>query len=83
MTPLDREDLLEIYAAASAIEAERLILLLEEDGIDGIARATTMSSFPTAGQHLILVRAGDAEKAKVTIGDARREGVISENGEWL
>lgn len=80
---LDHEDLVEIYAAATSIEAERLVLMLEEDGVEALARATTISSFPTAGQHLILVRAGDREKALVTIRDARREGVVSEGGAWL
>ena len=80
---LDHEDLVEIYAAASSIEAERLVLMLEEDGVEALARATTSSSFPTAAQHLILVRAGDRDKALITIGDARREAVISEGGSWL
>lgn len=80
---LDREDLIELYAPASQVEAERIVLLLEEDGVEGLARATSSSSFPTASQHLILVRAGDREKARKTIDDARREGVITDGGEWL
>jgi hypothetical protein len=80
---LDHEDLVELYAAASSIEAERLVMLLGEDGVEAIARATTISSFPTSSQHLILVRAGDREAAKKTIEDARREGVVSDGGDWL
>ena len=83
MSNLAHEDLVEIYAAASQIEGDRLVLLLEEDGVEALARATTSSSFPTASAHLILVRAGDRQKAKKTIEDARREGVISDGGEWL
>ncbi|MDP2343946.1 MAG: hypothetical protein Q8O67_23515 [Deltaproteobacteria bacterium] len=83
MTALTNEDLLEIYAAASSMEAERLVLLLGEDGIEAMARATTMSSFPTPGQYLILVKGSDREKALKTITDARREGAISDRGELL
>ena len=83
MTTLDNEDLLEIYAAATSIEAERLVMLLSEDGIEALARATTISSFPAGGQHLILVKGSDREKATKTIADARREGVVSSQGEML
>ncbi len=83
MSALHNEDILEIYAAASAVEAERLVLLLEEDGIEALARATTMSSFPAGGQHLVLVKASDREKALKTIADARREGAVSDRGEVL
>lgn len=83
MTALDREDLIEIYAAATQMEAERLVMMLGEDGVEAIARATTISSFPTAGQHLILVRQSDGDKARKTITDARTEGVVGTTGEML
>lgn len=83
MTALDREDLIEIYAAASQLEAERLVMMLGEDGVEAISRETTMSSFPTAGQHLILVRQSDRTKALETITAARSEGVVTAGGEQL
>jgi hypothetical protein len=83
--PFDNEDVLEIYAAASALEADRLVLMLTEDGIEAMARATTMSSFPASAtsQHLVLVRAADKEKALATIEAARREGAVTMGGEVL
>ncbi len=83
MTALDREDLVEIYAAASQLEAERLVIMLREDGVEAIARDTASSSFPTEGQHLILVRQGDHAKALQTIGAARNEAVVTTGGEAL
>jgi hypothetical protein len=80
---LSGEDLVELYAPANAIEADRIVMLLAEDGIEAIARATTMSSFPTSAQHLVLVRAADRERAHATIANARREGAVSDGGEWL
>lgn len=83
MTTFDADDLIELYAAQGAIEADRIVLLLAEDGVEALARATTVSSFPTAAQHLILVRGADRERARATIENARREGAISHGGEWL
>ena len=82
-TTVTNEDLLEIYAASSSLEAERLVLLLGEDGVEALARATTGSSFPSASQHLILVKSSDRAQALKTINDARREGAISVRGELL
>ena len=83
MTDLSAEDLVELYAPANAIEADRLVLLLADDGVEAIARATTMSSFPTSAQHLLLVRGADRQRARATIENARREGAISDGGDWL
>jgi hypothetical protein len=83
MTNYDADDLIELYASQNAIEADRIVLLLAEDGIEALARATTISSFPTSAQHLILVRGTNVETAKATIENARREGAISDGGEWL
>ena len=83
MYGLEAEDLIELYAPANGIEAERLVLILAEDGVEALARATTMSAFPTQAQHLLLVRSADVTKARATIAGARREGVISQGGDWL
>jgi hypothetical protein len=83
MNDLSVEDLVELYAPANAIEADRIVMMLADDGIEAIARATTISSFPTSGQHLVLVRAADRQVARATIENARRESAISDGGEWL
>jgi hypothetical protein len=79
------EDLVEIYAASSAVEADRIVLLLDEDGIESIARETTMSSFPSPADssHLILVREASRAQARALLEAARRDGAISESGAFL
>lgn len=79
------EDLVEIYAASSAVEADRIVLLLDEDGIESIARETTMSSFPSPAEcsHLILVREASRTQARTLLEAARRDGAISESGAFL
>jgi hypothetical protein len=76
------EDLVELYAAATRIEADRLALLLEEDEIESIVRETTMSSFPSPaeGHFLLLVRSGDKARARTLIEAAVRDGAVSTGG---
>ena len=76
-------DLLEVYSAPNQLEADRLVLMLAEDGVEAITRATTMSSFPVTGSVLLVVPADDAEKARKIIGNARREGAVTDRGELL
>jgi hypothetical protein len=85
LSALDLQDLIELYAASSAVEADRLVLLLDEDGIEAIARATTMSSFPAASDagHLVCVRAGDRARAKQVIEAARADGAVTLHGTFL
>lgn len=79
------EDLVEIYGAATSVEADRIVLLLEEDGIEAIARATTNSSFPAPAEshYLVCVREPARERARALIEAARRDGAISEAGAFL
>jgi hypothetical protein len=79
------DDWVELYAASSQLEASRIVLMLDEDGVDSIARATTMTSFPAGGssQHLVLVRFEDRVRARLMIDAARRESAITTNGEFL
>lgn len=79
------EDLVEIYAAAGALEADRIVLILDEEGVEAIARETTMSSFPSPseGSHLILVREPQKAQARTLIEGARRDGAIGETGAFL
>ena len=82
---LDQMELVELYGAASELEAHRIVLLLEEDAVEALARATTVSSFPAAGesQHLILVRTADVERARALIEMIRGDGAISTAGTFL
>ena len=77
---LEAEDLIELYAAPNQLEADRLVLLLAEDGIEAIPRATTMTSFPTSGTWLIVVPDSAVDDARRIITTARAEGVISTGG---
>jgi|GEM_PF-1500191 len=79
---MEAEDLIELYAATNQLEADRLVLLLAEDGIEAIPRATTMTSFPTSGAWLILVAESAAEAARAVITSARLAGAISDLGEF-
>jgi hypothetical protein len=79
----DADDLIELYAAINQLEADRLVLLLGEDGIEAIARATTMTSFPTSGAWLVQVRFADRAQATKVIGAARAEGAVSDRGEFI
>ena len=83
--PFDAEDLIELYAAAGSMEADRIVLLLNDDGIEAMARATTMTSFPATGtsQFLVLVRGSDRARARDVIDNARREGAITTGGDFL
>jgi hypothetical protein len=79
------EDLVELYAAATRVEADRLQLLFDEDGVEALLRETTMSSFPSPaeGHYLVLVRGSDKERARAIIEAAIRDGAISEGGRLL
>ena len=79
----DADDLIELYAATNQLEADRLVLLLGDDGIEALARATTMTSFPTSGAWLVQVRYADQAKATKIISAARAEGAVSDRGEFL
>lgn len=79
---MEAEDLIELYAATNQLEADRLVLLLAEDGIEAIPRATTMTSFPTSGAWLILVAESAVDAARKIISNARLEGAISDRGEF-
>lgn len=85
LTKLDAQDLIEIYGAKNVMEADRLVLLLEEDGIEAIQRATTMSSFPTASEahYLVCVREEQRARAVELIEAARRDGAVSTDGAFL
>ncbi|HEY1098442.1 MAG TPA: hypothetical protein VGF99_05925 [Myxococcota bacterium] len=76
------EHLIELYAAPGRIEADRLVLLLQEDGVEVITRPTTSSMFPVEGPMLLLVPEHDVARARSTIENARREGAVGYEGEF-
>ena len=82
MTTLDTEELIELYAATSHEEGDRIVQLLEQDGIEALARDVGSSSFPTTSPVLILVPAHNVDVARGTIENARREGAITDGGEF-
>ena len=82
MTTSDTEELIELYAAADQLEADRIAMMLGQDGVEAIARATGSSAFPTEGAVFVLVGAHDVDKARATIENARREGAITDGGEF-
>jgi hypothetical protein len=86
MADLRFEDIVEIYGAATSLEADRIVLLLEEEGIEAIAREASMSSsFPSPAEahYLICVREPEKPKARELIEAARKDGAISDAGAFL
>ncbi len=83
--PLAREDLVELYAAKNAIEADRVVRILEDDLVEALYRETTMSSFPDPAEahFLVMVRGDQAAQARALIGSARTDGVISKDGVFI
>ncbi len=85
LTHLDAQDLIEIYGAKNLLEADRLVSILGDDGIEAIHRETTMSSFPSAAEahYLVCVRADDRARAVELVEAARVDGAISTDGAFL
>ena len=85
LTHLDAQDLIEIYGASNLLEADRVVSLLGDEGIEAIHRETTMSSFPSAAEahYLVCVRADDKARAVTLIEEARTDGAISGVGAFL
>ena len=79
----DHMDLIELYGAKNAIEADRIGLILDDNDVEHAIRATTSPSFPTSSSHLVLVRDADRERARAAIEGARTDGVISSDGTFL
>ena len=80
--PLTAHDLVEIYAATNAIEADRVILLLNEEGIEAQCRETSLPAFPTSGtsRHLVTVFQQDRDKANQLIAQAIEDEILSKQG---
>jgi hypothetical protein len=83
--PLDGVDLVELYGAKNAIEADRVVRILEDEGIEALYRETTASSFPSPADahYLVLVTANRRDEAKKLIEGAVTDGVLSGDGVFL
>lgn len=83
--PLDSVDLVELYGAKNAIEADRVVRILEDEGIEALYRETTASSFPSPAEshYLVLVTADKRAEATKLIQGAVTDGVLSTDGVFL
>lgn len=83
--PLSGEDLVEIYAAGSEVEADRIVLLLEEEQVEAHKRETSVPVFPGAGshRHLIVVFEKDRQTAVDSIKKAIEDQVLPNDGSFL
>lgn len=83
--PMDQMDLTEVYAASSAMGAERIVLLLQDDGVDASLRESSVTGFPTVStaRHLIIVPSPEAERARSLIRTAIEDEVLPGEGTFL
>jgi hypothetical protein len=83
--PYDDEDIVEIYAAGSSVEADRILLLLGENDVEGHRKETSVAMIPGAGshRHLITVLAHDKDKAVSAIKQAIADEILPDDGTWL
>lgn len=74
-----------IYAASSAIEANRIVMLLADEGMTAHQQETSVSAFPSDSGHRFLVTCFEdlSEKARSVIKAAIDDEVISQNGTFL
>jgi hypothetical protein len=78
-------DLSEVYSAASPMEADRILMVLADEGIEGMRRDTSVSQFPSdanAGA-LVLVPVESRDKARELIQQAIDDEVIPADGTFL
>lgn len=78
-------DLADVYAAGGPMEADRITLMLEDEGIEVMKREVSVSEFPsTATQRfLILTPESDKARAQELIRGAIEDGVIGDDGSFL
>jgi hypothetical protein len=83
--PLDSMNMVDVYAAGSPMEADRISALLADEGIEPMTREVSVSEFPsTATQRfLILTAEGDKERAQALIRQAIADGVLPSDGSFL
>lgn len=83
--PLDEMDLVEIYAAASEMGADRIVLMLQDEGVDAVKRESSVAQLPTTStqRHLVIVPAPDKERAQALIRRAIEDEVLPGDGSFL
>ncbi len=75
---------LNIYQAADEIEAERIQSLLEEEGFEARLFHSAVSQLPGVESHFeVAVLHKHKVKALAVIKQAIRDGIISEDGQFL
>jgi hypothetical protein len=82
--PSSYERLVNCYLASNEIEAEHIISLLNDEGIVARVSTTGISQVPVASeqQFVIAVIKEEIKRAKLLIEQARRDGIISQNGSF-
>lgn len=82
---LDNMDLADVYAAASAVGAERVVLILREVGVDAESRESSVAGFPAAGtaRHLIVVPGHQRAQAVDVIRQAIEDEILPGEGTLL
>lgn len=75
----------DIYAAASEVEAERIVTFLRDEGIDAKELQTQIAQVPTPSdmRYFICVRPEHRDQAIKLIESARDDQVISSSGAFL
>lgn len=83
--PLDDMDLVEVYAASSAMGADRIVLMLDDEGIAAQKRESSVAQIPSAStqRHLIIVPSPDKERAQALIKQAILDEVLPGDGAFL
>ena len=75
----------DIYAAKDEIEAERITAFLKKDGVVARELSEGISQLPVSSdiRYVLAVAKSDALKARRIIENARNDGVISDDGNFL
>ena len=78
-------EIAEAYAAESELEAERIVLLLGDEGIEAFKREVSVSVIPTVAglRFLVLVFAENLESTNKILTQAREDGILSDTGAFL
>ena len=82
--PVSYERLVSFYLANDEVEAEHIIALLNDEGIMASESVTGISQLPVASdkQIIIAVIRDEVKRASQLIEQARRDGIISQNGSF-
>jgi hypothetical protein len=77
--------LIDVYVASDEMEAERIMALLEEEGILATESSSGISQLPTIGdsRFIIAVQRGSIKQSKSVIEQARHDGVVSLKGVFI